>query len=98
MRYVSPDTRLTGPEAAFDQRTGGAATMWDRARESMGAGRFWAAVIVLLLTMTVARSTTTVRWVDGIDVITVIALGGALVMGVLALTPVRTSWRSRWSN
>jgi len=89
MRYVSPDTRLTGPEAAFDQGTGPAATMWDRARESMGAGRFWAAVIVLLLTITVARSTSTVAWVDGIDVIMVIALGGALVMGVLALTPVR---------
>lgn len=89
MRYVSPNQRLTGPEAAFEERTGPVAVAWERARESMAGGRFWAAFIVLLLTLVVARSTSTVRWVDGIDVISFVALGGAVLMGVLALTPVR---------
>src|SRR5207249_11457527 len=89
MRYVSPETRLVGPEAAFAERTGRVAQLWENARESMDGGRFWTAALVLLLTITVARSTTTVNWVPGIEVITPIALAGALLMGVLALTPVR---------
>ena len=89
MRYVSPETRLVGPEAAFPERTGRVAQLWENARESMDGGRFWTAALVLLLTITVARSTTTVNWVPGIEVITPIALAGALLMGVLALTPVR---------
>jgi hypothetical protein len=63
--------------------------MWARVRESVGGGRFWSALLVLLLTFTIARSTITVRWTDGIDVIIWVALAGALVMGVLALLPVR---------
>src|SRR5213594_112628 len=89
MRYVSPETRLVGPEAAFAERTGRVAQLWENARESMDGGRFWTAALVLLLTITVARSTTTVNWVPGIEVITPIALAGAVLMGVLALTPVR---------
>ena len=89
MRYVSPDTRLIGPEAAFEDTAGRQWMLWERMRESMGAGRFWSMLLVLLLTLTVARSTSTVNWVDGIDVITPIALAGALLMGVLALTPLR---------
>jgi transglutaminase-like putative cysteine protease len=88
MRYVSPEGRLVGPDAAFDTSHGPAA-LWDRARESMGGGRFMSAVLVLLLTLTVARSTATVGWVDGIDVITWVALAGAILMGALALLPVR---------
>src|SRR5579864_1634613 len=61
---------------------------WERTRESLGGGRVWSAILVLLLTFTVARSTATVQWVVGIDVITLIALGGALVMGILALLPI----------
>src|SRR5437868_7730009 len=87
MRYVSPETRLGAPEAAFEQSRPG--ILWDRVRESMGAGRFWATVLVLLLTLTIARSTATVHWVDGIDVITPLAIAGALVMGALALSPLR---------
>jgi transglutaminase-like putative cysteine protease len=60
----------------------------DRARETMGAGRFWTAILVLLLTITVARSTSTVHWVDGIDVIGVIAVIAAVLMGTLAVLPV----------
>jgi hypothetical protein len=63
--------------------------LWDRARESLGAGRFWSAILVLLLTITVARSTSTVHWVDGIDVIGVIAVIAALLLGTLAVLPVR---------
>ncbi|OLC20679.1 MAG: hypothetical protein AUI56_05045 [Actinobacteria bacterium 13_1_40CM_2_66_13] len=46
-------------------------------------------MLVLLLTFTVARSTSTVRWVDGIDVIVWVALAGAVVLGVLAVLSVR---------
>src|SRR5438876_1386923 len=105
MRYVSPDTRLIGPEAAFEDTAGRQWMLWERMRESMGAGRFWSMLLVLLLTLTVARSTSTVNWVDGIDVITPIALAGALLMGVLALTPLRSEERrvgkectSRWGR
>jgi transglutaminase-like putative cysteine protease len=48
----------------------------------------WSAVLILLLTLMVARSTATAAWVGGIDVVTVVALGGALLMGVLAVVPV----------
>jgi transglutaminase-like putative cysteine protease len=87
MRYVSPEGRLVSPEAAFDDSP--QAMLWDRIRESVGGGRGWSAVIVLLLTLTVARSTATVNWVVGIDIITWVALGGAILMGVLAFLPVR---------
>jgi transglutaminase-like putative cysteine protease len=89
MRYVSPETRLTGPEAAFDDALSQRPLPWDRVRESFAGGKFWAAVLVLLLTLTVARSTSIVEWVPGIDVITPIAIGGAVVMGALALSPLR---------
>ncbi len=78
MQSVSASGRL--------QLQAGAA--WERTRESLGGGRVWSAILVLLLTFTVARSTATVHWVDGIDVITLVALTGALVMGILALLPI----------
>ena len=87
MRYVSPSGRLVSPEAAFDDSP--QARIWERVREAVGGGRFWSAVLVVLLTFTVARSTSTVRWVDGIDAIVWVALAGALVLGVLAVLPVR---------
>src|SRR5438445_12781428 len=89
MRYVSPNQRLIGPEAAFEERSGPMGEVWGRVRGTMSGGRFWAAVIVLLLTLTVARSTAKVRWVDGIDGIAYVALGGPSVMGILAVTPIR---------
>ena len=89
MRYVSPETRLTGPEAAFADALSRRELAWERIRDSMAGGKFWAAVLVLLLTLTISRSTAIVHWVDGIDVITPIAVGGAALMGVLALTPLR---------
>src|SRR6267378_2126213 len=58
------------------------------ARSSMQGGLWWSALLVLLLTFTVARSTATAAWVNGIDIIPLIALGGALFMAVLAALPV----------
>src|SRR5438034_4668758 len=86
MRYVSPSGRLVSPEAGFDDSP--QALIWERVRDAIGGGRFWSAVLVVLLTFTVARSTSTVRWVDGIDAIVWVALAGALVLGVLAVLPV----------
>ena len=58
------------------------------ARTSMQGGLWWSALLVVLLTLAVARSTATAGWVDGIDVIPLIALGGALFMAVLAVMPI----------
>lgn len=89
MRYVSPEGRLVGPEEAFGTGITRTAWLWERAREAMGGGRFWSAALVILLAIAVARSTTAANWVDGIDVITFIAVTGAIVIGGLALSPVR---------
>jgi len=89
MRYVSPSGRLVGPEAAFNTGMSRREQLWDRARESVAGGRFWTALLVLLLTVTVARSTSTVQWVDGIDVIIYIAVLGAVLLGALALSRIR---------
>jgi transglutaminase-like putative cysteine protease len=62
--------------------------MLGSARSSMQGGLWWSALLVLLLTFAVARSTATAGWVNGIDVIPLIALGGALFMAVLAALPV----------
>lgn len=62
----------------------------ENARTSMAGGQAWAAAIVIVLTFTVARSTSTAGWVTGIDVITLIALGGAVFLGALAL--MRVPW------
>src|SRR5256886_17295156 len=89
MRYVSPEGRLAGPEAAFESTLDRRGLVWGRARDAVGGGRLWSALLVLLLTLTVARSTTTVQWVTGIDVVNVIAVVAALLMGTLAVLPVR---------
>jgi transglutaminase-like putative cysteine protease len=91
MRYVSPEGRLGLPGEAFDEDVGLGGRIWKLVRDSMGAGRLWSAVLVILLTLSVARSTAAVHWVDGIEVITPIALLGALLMGALALSPVSDS-------
>ena len=87
MRSVSPESRLVLPAEEFDDPGFGGAIL-RRIRESLSAGRLWSAVLVILLTLAVARSTAAVHWVDGIDVITPIALLGAILMGALALSPI----------
>jgi transglutaminase-like putative cysteine protease len=78
MQSASPSARL--------QLTSG--RLWDGARSSMRGGVVWSALIVFLLTFAVARSTSTAAWVSGIEVITLVALMGAVLMAVLALTPI----------
>ena len=62
--------------------------VWGRTRASIGGGLGWSALLIVLLTLTVARSTATAAWVSGIDVVAAVALGGALMMGLLAVTPI----------
>src|ERR1700730_4804736 len=78
MQSVSPSSRLQLAQGR----------LWDGAGSSMGGGAVWSAVIVFLLTFAIARSTATAAWVSGIEVITLIALLGALLMAVLALTTI----------
>jgi transglutaminase-like putative cysteine protease len=78
MQSASPSARFT---LAQEQ-------LWGRARSSMGGGVLWSALMVFLLAYAIARSTATAAWVAGIDVIPAIALGGALLMAVLAVLPV----------
>src|SRR4029077_426485 len=61
---------------------------WEKTRDWMGAGRLGSVILVLLLTITIAKSTATVGWVDGLDVVAWIAIGGAVLMGLFALLPV----------
>lgn len=65
-----------------------AGPLLDHARGSLAGGQVWSALLVIFLTFTIARSTVTEGWVRGIDTVTVIALGAALLMGVLALLPI----------
>src|SRR5882672_1918360 len=78
MQSVSPSGRL--------QLVPG--RVWGGARSSMQGGLWWSALLVLLLTFAIARSTATAGWVNGIDVIPFIALSGAMFMAVLAVLPV----------
>lgn len=61
---------------------------WGRTRASMTGSAAWSGLLILLLTLMIARSTATAAWVDGIDVVTMVAVGGAVLMGLLALTPI----------
>src|SRR5260370_21478685 len=54
----------------------------------MGGGVRWSSRIVLLLTYASASSTATAGWVNGVEVIPLVALGGALLMAGLAVLPV----------
>ena len=48
----------------------------------------WSALLILLLTLMIARSTATAAWVPGIDSVVMVALLGAVLMGLLAILPV----------
>jgi len=64
------------------------ARFWSRTRASMTGAVAWSAVLILLLTLMIARSTATAAWVPGIDSVVFVALAGAVLMGVLAILPV----------
>jgi transglutaminase-like putative cysteine protease len=60
-----------------------------RTRATFTGAIVWSAVLVFLLTYFVAGSTAAGGWgIPGIEVVTVVAVSGALLMGVLALLPI----------
>src|SRR5579872_4381967 len=62
---------------------------WMRARAAVPGATVWSAVIVILLVLNIARSTVAASWVViGIDAAPEVALLGAVLMGVLAVTPL----------
>ncbi|HEV3101893.1 MAG TPA: hypothetical protein VG426_06075, partial [Candidatus Dormibacteraeota bacterium] len=64
-------------------------TRWvRRTRAGLPGGVVWTSVLVFLITIAVSKSTVTAHWVDGIEIVPLIALGGAIVLGLLALLPV----------
>src|SRR2546428_3908530 len=73
MQSVSPDFYLK-----FAQRT----------REGLPGGVVWTSLLVFLLTLALAKSTVTAEWVGGIEIVTVVAVAGAIVLGMLALWPM----------
>ena len=62
--------------------------LWSRTRASMTGAVAWSAVLILLLTLMIARSTATAAWVPGIDAVVPVALAGALLMALLAVLPL----------
>ena len=54
----------------------------------MTGGVAWSALLILLLTLMIARSTAAAAWVGGIDVVVPVALGATVLMGLLAVVPV----------
>lgn len=62
--------------------------VWGHTRATMTGAVVWSAVLVFLLTFSVARSTATAAWVPGIEIVPLVAMGGALLMGLLAVLPI----------
>src|SRR5258708_1071061 len=59
-----------------------------RTRDALPGGVLWTSLLVFFLTLAVAKSTVTAEWVGGIEVVPLVALAGAIVMGLLALAPL----------
>ena len=68
------------------------ALTWQKAREAVPAGALWAALISFLLVLTIAKSTVSADWVPGLDIAPLVAIGGAVLMGLLAVTPLPWWW------
>src|SRR2546430_10600594 len=63
--------------------------VWRRTREGVPAGALWTSLIVFLLVLTIAKSTVAASWVPGVlEALPIVALAGAVTMGVLAVTPL----------
>src|SRR5712692_1421525 len=80
MRYESLNPRrllAAGPGLA-----------WERTRAAVPSAVLWSTVLVLLIAYTVAGSTVTADWVPGLERLTLVALGAALLMAALAVLPV----------
>ena len=62
---------------------------WQRTRAAVPASTVWTAILVFALAVTIAKSTVSALWVPaGVDGIPFVALGGAILMSVLAVTPL----------
>jgi len=61
-----------------------------RTRDALPGGVAWTSLLVFLLTLSIAKSTVTAQWVTGvgIEVVPLVAIGGAILMGLLALTAI----------
>src|SRR5438552_2970905 len=59
-----------------------------RTREGLPGGVVWTAGLLFLLTLAIAKSTVAAQWVPGIEVVTMVALVGAVFMGLLAVLPI----------
>src|SRR2546421_7637047 len=59
-----------------------------RTREGLPGGVVWTAGLLFLLTLAIAKSTVTAEWVPGIEVVKMVALVGAVFMGLLAVLPI----------
>jgi transglutaminase-like putative cysteine protease len=78
MQFASPSRLGHLPGAA-----------WGRTRATLSGAVVWSAVLVFLLTFFIAGSTAAAGWgVPGIEAVTPVALGGALLMAVLAVLPI----------
>jgi len=66
-----------------------ASAAWQRTRAAVPAATLWSAAIVFLLVLVISRSTVAASWVVfGIDTAPMVALAGAALMGILAVTPL----------
>ena len=65
---------------------------WRTTRRAVPVTTLWSALLVFLLSLTIARSTVAAGWVNGIEIGPLVALSGAALMGLLAVTPLPWSW------
>ena len=78
---------------SLSARDGFATVAWQRTRAALPASTLWAAAIVFLLVLVISRSTVAASWVvDGINTAPLVALAGAALMGILAVTPIPWYW------
>ena len=64
---------------------------WERTRAALPATTVWSALIVFALVATIARSTVAAWGPAAIDGVAFVAVGGAILMSLLAITPL-PSW------
>ena len=62
--------------------------LWGGTRATLAGGVVWSALMAFLIAFAVARSTATAVGIPGIQVVPLVALGGAVLLGLLAVLPV----------
>src|ERR1700736_2818354 len=66
----------------------GYAQLVRRTRAGLPGGVVWTSLFVFGLTLAIAKSTVTAHWVDGIEIVPMVALVGAVALALLALLPI----------